>query len=75
MIRGIDRSMSISRAMPVSIQPRKYPAMAPTMVPNVIEIATEMKPIDNEIRAPYRIRLKMSRPNLSVPSRCSMEGG
>ena len=75
MIRGIESSMSISRAIPVSIQPRKYPAVAPTIVPNVIEIATEMNPIESEILAPYRIRVKMSRPNLSVPRRCSIEGG
>ena len=75
MIRGIDSSMSMSRAMPVSTQPRKYPAVAPTITPSVTEIAIEMKPIESEIRAPYRIRLKMSRPNLSVPRKCSMEGG
>ncbi len=34
-------------------------------------IATELKPITAEMRAPYRIRLKMSRPSSSVPIGCA----
>ncbi len=44
--------MSTRRAIAVSAQPRKYPATAPTMVPSVIEIPIEMKPMESEIRAP-----------------------
>src|SRR6266851_1577899 len=49
--------------------------MRPTKVPKTPADPTTTTPMTSEIRAPYRIRLAMSRPSESVPSQCSGEGG
>src|SRR3989338_3002108 len=45
------------------------------VMPISTESATVLVPTRAEMRAPYRIRLRMSRPSLSVPKRCSPEEG
>ncbi len=37
--------------------------------------ATETKPAVSEMRAPIRMRLKMSRPSGSTPNQCLADGG
>src|SRR4029079_18503631 len=49
--------------------------MSPMIVPTPPADATTTTPMISEMRAPYRIRLAISRPSESVPSQCSGEGG
>ena len=44
-----------------------------TPITNATAVAT--KPTNNEILAPYKILLKRSLPNISVPNKCSEDGG
>ena len=44
--------------------------MTPTMVPAM----TPSKLMAMDVRPPYRMRAKMSRPRLSVPKKCSALG-
>ncbi len=73
--RGNEISMSTSRINTVSTAPPKNPLIAPTRVPIVMEMPTAMKPIERLMRAPKSTRLNTSRPNRSVPIRCSSDGG
>ena len=52
-----------------SIQPPKYPAIAPKKTPNTNDIKTATNPIEIEILEPIRSLLNKSRPYLSVPKR------
>ena len=55
--------------MTISTQPRKYPAITPSAVPSTSDTQIEVKATSSEMREPWMIRLRMSRPNSSVPSR------
>ena len=46
----------------------------PSIVPMTAPIATETKPAASEMRAPIRMRLKMSRPSASTPNQCCHDG-
>ena len=43
--------------------------------PTKIVMTVAMSPMDIEIRAPWTVRLSMSRPSSSVPKMCWSEGG
>ena len=71
---GIDSSRSTNRDSSVSAQPRSTAAAKPVVIPiaNEMQVITSDRPID--MRAPYSIRLKRSRPRLSRPSQCIASG-
>ena len=66
---GIDSTTSTIRMMAISTQPRKYPAITPSAVPSTNDTQTEVKATSSETRDPWMMRLRMSRPSSSVPSR------
>src|SRR5712692_7243347 len=72
---GKARKTSVRRMSASSTRPPLYPATSPTTVPKTPADATTTTPMMSEIRAPYRIRLAMSRPSESVPSQWSGDGG
>src|SRR3546814_2935031 len=49
--------------------------MSPRVRPLTVAQADTTRPTTREIWPPYRVRLKMSRPNMSVPNQCSADGG
>ena len=67
-------SASLTRISTLS-SARKYPAAAPISVPNTALIATTDAPMIIDSRAPQTTRDHSERPKLSVPNRCSAEGG
>src|SRR5690606_32709274 len=66
---------SVKRINKLSTIPPKYPAMDPTMVPNRITKNVHDIPINKEILPPNSNRVNMSLPDLSVPKKCSVDGG
>ena len=58
-----------------STLPPAYPAIIPQETPITKATPVATKPTNREILAPYKILLKRSLPNMSVPSKCSAEGG
>src|SRR6266849_9785783 len=62
-------SMSALRMMAVSRAPPRVPARMPSGTPTRKPQNTEARPTCSETRAPQMMRLRMSRPNSSVPSR------
>ena len=60
--------MSTSRMMTVSIQPPKNPASMPSEAPMMPPTKMPTSEMVSETRAPYMMRLRMSRPIRSVPS-------
>jgi hypothetical protein len=58
---------STTRWTKTSTVPPKYPLRTPKVVANRMLNATAPKPTVTEMRAPYTMRLKRSRPRLSVP--------
>jgi hypothetical protein len=60
--RGNARKMSIVRLMKVSTQPPRNPAITPRVVPMTIATTVARNATSSEMRAPYRMRLKTSRP-------------
>ena len=67
-------SASLTRISTLS-SARKYPAAAPISVPNTALIATTDAPMIIDNRAPHTTRDHSDRPKLSVPNRCSADGG
>ena len=65
---------SIMRAIAVSTQPRKKPAIMPIVTPIVTDRPVPMNATSSDTRAPSRTREKMSRPSSSTPKRCSLLG-
>jgi len=61
-------SMSAHRMMAVSTAPPRVPAKMPSGTPTRKPQNTEARPTCSETRAPQMMRLRMSRPNSSVPS-------
>ncbi len=72
---GRTRKKSVSRIRPPSTRPPVKPATTPMSAPTKIVIAVASSPIDIETRAPWTVRLSMSRPSSSVPKMCSSDGG
>lgn len=65
---GIDMNMSVTRMIALATHPPKYPAITPRTVPRPELIATAASATAIETRPPTRTRVRMSRPNVSVPS-------
>ena len=65
----IDRDISTSRITTVSTQPPKYPARMPSTVPITPETTMAISDTTSASRAPCTMRLRISMPFLSVPSR------
>ncbi|MCY1551564.1 hypothetical protein D9M68_879060 [compost metagenome] len=61
--------MSIRRMITGPRRLGEKPANRPRMMPGIIEITTEARPIFNDSRAPCIRRESRSRPSSSVPSR------
>ena len=74
-IDGKASIMSTRRMTRVSVRPPRYPAARPRAVPRVREMPMQMPPMRKEMREPWITRLRMSRPNSSVPMGCSHDGG
>ena len=72
---GKVKNKSIMIIMPLSTLPRKKPADTPMISPKKEAISAEPTPIIKETFPPSIIRAKTSRPSLSVPIKCSAEGG
>ena len=66
---------SMMRMITSSTAPPTYPATAPSNSPTVSPMPTEDAPTKNAACEPFITRLKISRPKLSVPSRCAALGG
>src|ERR1700761_8223596 len=64
---GSASSTSMMRMMGVSAHFSKNAAIRPSTMPGISASTTETKPIQNESRAPYIRRERMSRPASSVP--------
>src|SRR5262245_50152334 len=64
--------MSTRRMSRESTQPPKYPDINPRTVPSAPPTKIATSETTSETRAPWMIRLRMSRPSLSVPSGYSM---
>ncbi len=65
---GSASSTSITRITGVSAHFWKNAATSPSTTPGISASTTETKPIQNDIRAPYISRERISRPASSVPS-------
>ena len=60
---------SAIRQIIISTTPPKYPAKPPNITPSMVLISTATAPTVMVVRPPWMIRVSMSRPNSSVPSR------
>ena len=67
--------VSMTRPMMRSGQPPAQPAKAPSAVPATSEMSTAAKAMPRSSRVATSTRLKMSRPNASVPKTCDRLGG
>src|SRR6266511_3879544 len=65
---GNAKNTSMTRPMPRSTMPPRYPDISPSTPPTTVAIATDTTETCTESRAPKRMRLSKSRPNASVPS-------
>ncbi len=72
---GNANNTSMIRINTSSTRPPIYPAKLPTMTPMVRAMLTDTSPSRSEIREPKITRLSMSRPSVSVPIQCSVDGG
>ena len=75
MIVGKAKTRSAIRMMTSSTARPKYPAIAPSTEPMIAEETTRMSASGSESRAPKRVRLRTSRPSVSVPNQCAPLGG
>ena len=66
---GNDNITSQMRMMTASTLPPAKPDSRPRATPTTIDSSTEARPTNSEIRAPYMMAERMSRPWSSVPSR------
>src|SRR5579864_5549393 len=71
---GIARSVSTVRIAAASTAPPLKPVQRPSGTPHTAATAVDPTPIASAIRAPYKRRLRMSRPNWSVPARWLHDG-
>lgn len=72
--KGKFKIKSVNLINKLSTVPPKYPATEPINVPRKITNSVQLIPINNEIRPPYNNLVKTSRPALSVPSQCLLDG-
>ena len=72
--QGNTKKKSVTLIRRLSIQPPKYPAAIPIMVPKTIEIIVAVRPTIKELLAPLTRYASTSLPWLSVPRRCSKDG-
>ena len=68
------RKRSVTHISTESTQPRDMPAMEPMTTPTVTAISIAARPTESEMRPPYNMRARMSRPRSSVPIRCPAVG-
>src|SRR6266542_2811044 len=66
--KGNESTTSISRPSAVSTTPPRKPASRPTTTPTATASTVARTPTTREIRVPYAIRTRTSRPRSSVPS-------
>ena len=71
---GMLRRISVSRMSSVSSHCGAMPLIPPNTTAITVEINVENSPINSEIRPPYQILEKISRPIVSVPNRNSRSG-
>ena len=67
-ITGIDSTMSAVREMSVSNTPPRKPAVMPRVTPTTVASPVAPRATMSEVRAPYRVRMNMSRPTWSPPN-------
>src|SRR6056297_1141217 len=72
---GKARKISTTVMMSRSITPPKNPASVPKIMPATRAMAATLNPTKSETFTPSSVRLRMSRPILSVPKGCSKDGG
>src|SRR5687768_7318937 len=72
---GNEMSTSMSRSITCSILPPKYALVTPKTSPSVEPTSDDVKPTSSAVRAPWMMRESRSRPNESVPRRCTPPGG
>ena len=72
---GKDENTWMIKEITASTFPPKYPAHTPIVYPITVAIICETTPTLKEIRQPYTILEKISRPKSSVPNQCWALGG
>ena len=72
---GKAKKRSVSRIRASSSRPPRSPAVMPSRLPKATERATIRPAEASEMRAPATMRVRTSRPTLSVPSGWATEGG
>ena len=65
---GIASRKSSTRMIAASVSPPAKPPRRPSGTPTVPPMSTATAPVRREMRAPWMTRLRMSRPNSSVPN-------
>jgi hypothetical protein len=71
---GRTRKKSVMRMSVVSTQPPMNPLTIPTNTPMATVTTVASSPMIIDTRAPWNVRLRMSRPSSSVPRMCSASG-
>ena len=71
---GMAWRISVIRMITESTLPPKKPAIQPIRPPTIRDRMIASRDTSRDTRPPYTIRLKISRPMASVPSRCCAEG-
>ena len=73
-IAGTARRKSSTRMIATSGSPPANPPRRPSGTPTVAPMSTATRPVRSEMRAPWITRLRMSRPNSSVPKGWARDG-
>ena len=73
-IAGTARRKSSTRMIAASASPPAKPPRSPSGTPTIPPISTATAPVRSEMRAPWITRLRMSRPNSSVPKGWARDG-
>ena len=71
---GAARRASTTRMTASSVRPPRNPSRMPSVPPHVTAISVAVRVMARAIRPPRSTRVKTSRPNWSVPKKCSPEG-
>ena len=72
---GITRKKSVIRISTPSVRPPMKPLTTPTMTPMTTVMTVASSPITIDTRAPWTVRLSMSRRSSSVPNGNWKDGG
>ena len=75
IIKGNPYRISTILIIIESTLPPTYPATIPQDTPITRATPVATNPTSNDILAPYNIRLNRSLPRISVPNKCSPDGG